>query len=138
MESKPERVYHGPEVSKAGAAQFLGGSDAGIITSADEAPVMRRPRHEQNIQCLDIITGNPVRTCALVAKSSTAQTPRLRLIGVQTREAATGDSRLPKILQPSSRLSEGSGEFTPFYGVNSTPAFRNTLSIKAIESWFPA
>jgi hypothetical protein len=42
---------------------------------------MRRLRHEQNIQCLGITPGNPLRTCAHVAKSATAQTPRLRLIG---------------------------------------------------------
>ena len=81
MESKPSEFITVPRSRKLARRQFLGGSDARIITSADEAPVMRRPRHEQNIQCLDIITGNPVRTCALVAKSSTAQTPRLRLIG---------------------------------------------------------
>jgi hypothetical protein len=81
MESNPSEFITVPRSRKLARRRFLGGSDAGIITSVDEAPVMRRPRHEQNIQCLDIITGNPVRTCALVAKSSTAQTPRLRLIG---------------------------------------------------------
>jgi hypothetical protein len=81
MESKPSELITVPRSRKLARRRFLGGSDARIITSADEAPVMRRLRHEQNIECLAITTGNPLRTCALVAKSSTAQTQRLRLIG---------------------------------------------------------
>jgi hypothetical protein len=81
MESKPSELITIPRSRKLARRRFLGGSDARIITSADEAPVMRRLRHEQNIECLAITTGNPLRTCALVAKSSTAQTQRLRLIG---------------------------------------------------------
>jgi hypothetical protein len=81
MKSKPSELITVPRSRKLARRRFLGGSEARIITSADEAPVMRRLRHEQNIECLAITTGNPLRTCALVAKSSTAQTPRLRLIG---------------------------------------------------------
>jgi hypothetical protein len=81
MESKPSELITVPRSRKLARRRFLGGSDARIITSADEAPVMRRLRHEQNIECLAITTGNPLRVYALVAKSSTAQTPRLRLIG---------------------------------------------------------
>jgi hypothetical protein len=81
MESKPSELITIPRARKLARRRFLGGSDARIITSADEAPVMRRLRHEQNIQCLGITTGNPLRTCAHVAKSATAQIPRLRLIG---------------------------------------------------------
>jgi hypothetical protein len=81
MESKPSELITVPRSRKLARHRFLGGSDARIITSADEAPVMRRLRHEQNIECLAITTGNPLRTCAHVAKSATAQTPRLRLIG---------------------------------------------------------
>jgi hypothetical protein len=81
MESKPSEFITVPRSRKLARRRFLGGSDARIITSADEAPVMRRLRHEQNIQCLGITPGNPLRTCAHVAKSATAQTPRLRLIG---------------------------------------------------------
>jgi hypothetical protein len=81
MESKPSEFITVPRSRELARRQFLGGSDARIITSADEALVMRRLRHEQNIQCLGITTGNPLRTRAHVAKSATAQTPRLRLIG---------------------------------------------------------
>jgi hypothetical protein len=81
MESKPSELITVPRSRNPARRRFLGGSDARIITSADEAAVMRRLRHEQNIECLAITTGNPLRTCALAAKSSTAQTPRLRLIG---------------------------------------------------------
>jgi hypothetical protein len=81
MEGKPGELITVPRSRKLARRQFLGGSDARIITSADEALVMRRLRHEQNVQCLR--TGNPPRTCTHVAKSSTAQTPRLQLIGRQ-------------------------------------------------------
>jgi hypothetical protein len=81
MESKPSELITVPRSRKLARRRFPGGSDARIITIADGAPVMRRLWHEQNIQCLDVITGNPPRTHAHVAKSSTAQTPRLRLIG---------------------------------------------------------
>ena len=81
MERKPSELITVPRSRKLARRRFLGGSDALIITSADEAPAMRRLGHEQNIQCLGITTGNPLRTWDLVAKSSTAQTPRLRLIG---------------------------------------------------------
>ena len=64
-------------------ARFFSGSEARITTSADDALVMRRLWHEQDIQCLGFTTGNPPRTRAHVAKSSTVQTPRLRLIGRQ-------------------------------------------------------
>ena len=80
MERKPSELITVPRSRKLARRRFLGGSDARIITSADEAPVMRRLRHEQNN---GITTGNPLRTCVHVAKSSTAQTPRLRLIGRQ-------------------------------------------------------
>ena len=83
MESKPSELITVPRSRKLARRRFPGGSDARIITIADGAPVMRRLWHEQNIQCLDVITGNPPRTHAHVAKSSTAQTPRLRLIGRQ-------------------------------------------------------
>ena len=63
-------------------AHFFSGSEARIITSADDALVMQRLWHE-HIQCLGFTTGNPPRTRAYVAKSLTAQTPRLRLIGRQ-------------------------------------------------------
>jgi hypothetical protein len=83
MESKPSELITVPRSRKLARRRFPGGSDAWIITIADGAPVMRRLWHDQNIQCLDVITGNPPRTHAHVAKSSTAQTPRLRLIGRQ-------------------------------------------------------
>ena len=83
MESKPSELITVPRSGKLARRQFLGGSHARIITSADEAPVMRRLRHEQNIQCLGITTENPPRTRAHVAKSSTEQSPRLKLIGRQ-------------------------------------------------------
>jgi hypothetical protein len=83
MESKPSELITVRRSRKLARRRFLGGSDARIITSTDEAPVMRRLWHEQNIQCLGITTGDPPRTRAHVAKSSTAQTPRLRLIGRQ-------------------------------------------------------
>ena len=83
MESKPSELITVPRSRKLARRQFPGGSDARIITIGDEAPVMRRLWHEQNIQCLGITTGNPPRTHAHVAKSSMAQTPCLRLIGRQ-------------------------------------------------------
>jgi hypothetical protein len=83
MESKPSELITVPRSRKLARRRFPGGLDAWIITIADGAPVMRRLWHDQNIQCLDVITGNPPRTHAHVAKSSTAQTPRLRLIGRQ-------------------------------------------------------
>jgi hypothetical protein len=83
MESKPSELITVPRSRKLARRRFPGGSDARIITIADGAPVMRRLWHEQNIQCLGITTGNPPRTRAHVAKSSTAQTPRLRPIGRQ-------------------------------------------------------
>ena len=96
MESKPSELITVPRSRKLARRQFLGGSDARIITSGDEAPVMRRLWHEQNIQCLGITTGNPPRTRAHVAKSSTAQTPCLRLIGRQHSRAATDNGRPPQ------------------------------------------
>jgi hypothetical protein len=81
MECKPSELITVPRSRKLARRRFLGGSEARIITSADEALVMRRLWHEQNIQCLGITTGNPPRTRAHVAKPSTAHTPRLRLIG---------------------------------------------------------
>src|ERR1700733_1569366 len=83
MESKPSELITVPRSGKLARRRFLGGSHARIITSADEAPVMRRLWHEQNIQCLGITTENPPRTRAHVAKSSTAQSSRLQLIGRQ-------------------------------------------------------
>jgi hypothetical protein len=83
MESKPSELITVPRSGKLARRRFLGGSHARIITSADEAPVMRRLWHDQNIQCLGITTENPPRTRAHVAKSSTAQSPRLQLIGRQ-------------------------------------------------------
>jgi hypothetical protein len=82
MESKPSELITVPRSRQLARHRFVG-SDARIITRADEAPVMRRLRHEQNIQSPGITTGKPPRTCAHVAKSSTAQTPRLRFLGRQ-------------------------------------------------------
>ena len=101
MESKPSELITVPRSRKLARRQFLGGSDARIITSADEAPVMRRLRHEQNINVSPSLL--EIR-CAPVLSSPNRQRRRLRACGssdVRTREAATDNSRLPKILQPS-------------------------------------
>ena len=102
MESKPSELITVPRSRKLARLRFLGGSDARIITIGDEAPVMRRLWHEQNIQCLGITTGNPPRTRAHVAKSSMAQTPLLAAhsdASTRERPQTTADRR--KIIQPS-------------------------------------
>jgi hypothetical protein len=96
MECKPSELITVPRSRKLAGRRFLGGSDARIITSANEAPAMRRLRHEQNIQCLGITTGNPPRTCARAAKSSTAQTPRLRLFGRQDSRSGHRQQQTPE------------------------------------------
>ena len=73
------------ESREARRANFFGGSDARIIMSADEGALIRLS-HEQNVQMksqrsLDVTTGNPPRTRAHAAKSSTAQAHCLLPIG---------------------------------------------------------
>ena len=106
-----KRAYHGPEVGKASAHdKFLCTSRQKSSQHGAEAP--RRcgsSNRSRGSNVSGITTENPPRTRAHVAKSSTEQSPRLKLIGRQeAREAATDNSRLPEILQPSSRPSEGS------------------------------
>ena len=135
MESKPSELITVPRSRKLARHRFVGGSDARIITSADEAPVMRRLRHEQNIECLAITTGNPLRTCALVAKSSTAQTPRLRLIG---RPDSRSGHRRQQAAENFTAFMTAIRRFMKAYSIlwqKLCAGFRNTLSINANESW---
>ena len=65
--------------------RFIGGSDARVIMSGDEAALIRL-WHEQNVQMksqrsLGVTTGDPRHTRAHAAKSSTAQAQCLRPIG---------------------------------------------------------
>jgi hypothetical protein len=81
MGSEPSELITVPKSRKLVRHRFLGGSNARTITSVDEAAMMRRLSHEQNIQCLNVIIGNPPRTRAHTAKSSKAQAHCLLPIG---------------------------------------------------------
>ena len=69
---------------KADRQRFVNGTHAGVIMGSEGALI--RPPHEQHVQMksqrsLGVITGNPSRTRADAAKSSTAQTHCLLPIG---------------------------------------------------------
>jgi hypothetical protein len=114
-------------------SSFTARSDARAMSG--EEPALSRP-HEQNGQMKSersrgVITGNPSRARAHVAKSSMAQIPRLRLNGRQHSRRATDNSSLPKNLMAIRR-------FMKAYAIlwqKLCAGFRNTLSINANESW---
>jgi hypothetical protein len=99
--------------------------------------------HQRNVQMnsqrsLGVVTGGPRHIRAHTAKSSTAQARCLRSIGRNYSRTGHQQAQTAAKLTTFVTGIRSSKKRTPFCGKNSTPAFRNTLSIKAIESWFPA
>ena len=82
--------------------RFLGGSDTRIIMDFDEAALIRLS-HRQNVQMksqrsFGVITGDPRRTRAHAAKSSTAHAPRLRPVRGKYSRASNRQRRTaPKL-----------------------------------------
>ena len=139
MESKPSELITVPRSRKLARHRFLGGSNARTITSADEAAMMRRLSHEQNIQCLDVIIGNPPRTRAHTAKSSKAQAPLLAAHWAQVLASPpqrTADRR--KFNGLHGRHPEVHESVRRSVAKTLRPLFGTQLSIKPIESRFPA
>jgi hypothetical protein len=122
---------------------FVGGSDARTITGGDEA-VLIRSRPEQNVQtksqrCLVLLREDTRPTNARAAKSSTTQAPSLRPGGRKSSRTRHGQqhtgANLASFMPLIRRFMKAC---VILRQKSSTPAFRNTPSIKAIESWFPA
>ena len=100
MEGKGRQAYRGMRREGRRGATFLGGSDARIIVSADEAALIRL-WHEQNVQMKSEDLG-----CLRETRDTPVLTPpnrqRRRLsscgpFGASTRELATDNGRPPQI-----------------------------------------
>jgi hypothetical protein len=93
MESKPSELITVPRSRKPARRQFLNGSDARIITSDDEAAVVRRLWHEQtsNVSASYWKPAAHPRSRRQIVNG--ADSPARCLSDVRTREAATDNSR---------------------------------------------
>jgi hypothetical protein len=102
-------------------AHFVGGSDARIIASRDEAPAaaLIRPWQEQSAQTksqksLSVATRDPRYACAYTAKSSPAQASRLQPIGRKYSRAGHGQRQTAPNL---TAFMTGIGRFMKAYAI---------------------